>query len=867
MQFRKRGGVFKNPFKKKTGARLLDFFSFKFGGKPLSGLRAFIRQHHFMLGFLLLALVAGAMGGLYDGMNKKLAERPGQVLAAGTWTTKAPMPTPRNGFGTAAVNGKIYAIGGSNSVSSWLAVNEEYDPITNTWTTKAPMPTPRYGMVVVAVNNKIYAIGGAISPGELSNKVEEYDPSLNTWLTKAPMPTARYHAAGSVINNKIYVVGGYKWVYSTENEEYDPVNNSWVSKAPIPVSNFSFHQSGAAANNKMYISFLRTLDDFLPYNYEYDPAVNSWSAKSALPPTSQGNGSLASLNNKIFSFGGVAGPDALNLVYVNKTYLFDPILNTWTAEESMSTSRAGASTAVVNEKIYVIGGSNGSYLSTNEEYSPDAPPARWAGLAMPAARYDNLSNNSANYAYQSPQIVLDTSDNPFVVWQDESPGNLEVLFTRWDGTKWAKMNGTAGYDNISNTSGESRNPVLALDASNRPYVVWDDYSFGSNPEILFTRWDGTKWARMNGIAGYDNISSDSGYSSIGRIFVDSANRPYVMWYQDDIFVTFWDGTKWAKKSNGTAGADNVTNSPGVGSWPRKIMWNAAKDKLYISWFDWADPDSASRMTHWDGTKWAKMDGTAGSDNLNDLVGVQYMLIGPGPTFDLDSSDRPYVLMGEGLSDSWYLLFTRWDGVKWAKMDGSAGYDVLISGATDQIYQPNIILDSANRPYISYYRLWPYAPYNWDVRLSYWNGSQWVNKSTGAPGWEILSTSAACMLNTCKLMLDSTKTKPYFLWTDQVEIYFTRWDGSKWAKMDGSIGTDNVSNNGGAVDQWMYLDGKLSSANLPYVVWGDNVSGNKEIYFSTWIAPDATKPAIFINSPASFSTSTSPISISGTAVDY
>ena len=64
------------------------------------------------------------------------------------WTQKAPMHEARGGLGVAAVNGKIYAIGGSTE-SGYLAplsgivdTNEEYDPAKDTWTFRSPMPSP-----------------------------------------------------------------------------------------------------------------------------------------------------------------------------------------------------------------------------------------------------------------------------------------------------------------------------------------------------------------------------------------------------------------------------------------------------------------------------------------------------------------------------------------------------------------------------------------------------------------------------------------------------------------------------------------------------------------------------------------------------
>jgi len=42
--------------------------------------------------------------------------------------------------------------------------------------------------------------------------------------------------------------------------------------------------------------------------------------------------------------------------------------NPWTTKADMPTNRIGAAASVVNNKIYVIGGQNDSFLFKNEEY-------------------------------------------------------------------------------------------------------------------------------------------------------------------------------------------------------------------------------------------------------------------------------------------------------------------------------------------------------------------------------------------------------------------------------------------------------------------------------------------------------------------
>ena len=117
-----------------------------------------------------------------------------------TWTKKADMSAKRLGVSTAIVNGKIYAIGGTENPKGRqpdiFPPPEVYDPATNTWIELADMQIPRLWLSSSALNGKIYAIGGSLqtefevdNPACVSSVVEEFTPE--GWQPKAVSPQGK----------------------------------------------------------------------------------------------------------------------------------------------------------------------------------------------------------------------------------------------------------------------------------------------------------------------------------------------------------------------------------------------------------------------------------------------------------------------------------------------------------------------------------------------------------------------------------------------------------------------------------------------------------------------------------------------------
>ena len=95
--------------------------------------------------------------------------------AADRWTVRASVPTPRDHLAVAALDGKLYAVGGrrNGNYGQNLGVNEAYDPATDRWQARAEMPTARSGIAAAVLDGRMFVFGGE-APSGTFGEVEAY---------------------------------------------------------------------------------------------------------------------------------------------------------------------------------------------------------------------------------------------------------------------------------------------------------------------------------------------------------------------------------------------------------------------------------------------------------------------------------------------------------------------------------------------------------------------------------------------------------------------------------------------------------------------------------------------------------------------
>ena len=240
--------------------------------------------------------------------------------------------------------------------------------VEDSWTTLESMPTSRSGLGVAVVNGRIYAIGGDGG----SNVTEEYNPITGTWTVKKPMPTGRSRFGISVYENKIYVIGGATTDgFAAANEVYDPLTDTWETKTPLPKGGRA-ELSASAINGKIYVVGGYFFSGYYVSSNAlevYDPETDTWTTTTPMPNAVY-SCSSAVIDNKMYvienSFGNKFG--SLNQIYNTDN-------DSWSYGSSIPIAVTGASVAATTgnfapKKIYVLGGSENSN-SSNQIYTPE----------------------------------------------------------------------------------------------------------------------------------------------------------------------------------------------------------------------------------------------------------------------------------------------------------------------------------------------------------------------------------------------------------------------------------------------------------------------------------------------------------------
>jgi N-acetylneuraminic acid mutarotase len=300
------------------------------------------------------------------------------------WSHGKEMPTPRTEVMAAAINEKIYVIGGadfSEGGAGQLDIVEVYDTETDEWGQSVEsLPAAIDHSAAVEYNGKIYVVGGFLEHKIPTDNLFIYDPSDDNWTTGAPLPSPRGALTAEIINGTLYAIGGLNssQIPVNTNEAYDFESDTWTTKAPMPTARH--HLSSAVVDGKLYALGGRILGNGVPSedldealsnfnnNEMYDPITDTWTIKQPMQDKRSGF-TTSALDGQIYVFGG-QGVDGI----FESVERYTPSRDTWVYIAPLPSERMGLVSVEVNNKIYTIGGQRSGLisLSVNEILNPNS---------------------------------------------------------------------------------------------------------------------------------------------------------------------------------------------------------------------------------------------------------------------------------------------------------------------------------------------------------------------------------------------------------------------------------------------------------------------------------------------------------------
>ncbi|KAM9426027.1 kelch-like protein 33 [Pholidichthys leucotaenia] len=237
---------------------------------------------------------------------------------------------PKFRHGVAVIEGKLYVIGGCHfyTKNDIMKSAYSYDPVEGTWRRLADMHEFRSNFSLVVYEKSLYAIGGDKEINTNIDSVEMYSLSTDSWSFVCPLDQALSGYAATVTNGGIFISGGF-------NSKYECLVSMFLyhpERGTTYLADMSHDRAQhcmEALRGHLYVAGgvcnLRKFYTDQQACEEYDPVDDSWTAFAPLPVPHVGAAS-AVLEEKIYVMGGYCQDDYSESGLVHR---FDPSMQQW----------------------------------------------------------------------------------------------------------------------------------------------------------------------------------------------------------------------------------------------------------------------------------------------------------------------------------------------------------------------------------------------------------------------------------------------------------------------------------------------------------------------------------------------------------
>lgn len=313
---------------------------------------AHVKRFGGMLFVTLAIALTQACGGGGGGGDEggSTVETPPDVAG---WTRLADLPAGVGRFAAVEHGGKIYVLGGYDTSAKVYI----YDIAADLWSEGPNLPRGTDNNGAAVDGDKIYVFGG-----EAARAVQIFDTTSTSWSSGESLPTVRFASVVTQTADGVHLIGGWNYSNTTSasmasHERFDFASQTVAPGLLAPLMQARNCAAVGVIDGDIYVAGgrqpgIRDHDSAPLKSVEvYRSEADGWDVRSEMQ-TARACAGGAVLDGKLYVLGG-----ELPAPKIHKTMeRFDPASNSWESLPDMPYYVTGAGVVAVGTDLYVIGG-------------------------------------------------------------------------------------------------------------------------------------------------------------------------------------------------------------------------------------------------------------------------------------------------------------------------------------------------------------------------------------------------------------------------------------------------------------------------------------------------------------------------------
>ncbi len=350
-----------------------------------------------------------------------------------------------------------------------------------------------------------------------------------------------------------------------------------------------------------------------------------------------------------------------------------------------------------------------------------------------------VSTESEHFS-TSPSLATDEAGNVHIAWEDYTDNvrtgtDYDIFYKRWN----ASISSWTSTEVVSTEStSQSINPSLAVDAAGNVHITWSDYTAyagsGTDTDIFYKHWNAStsSWTTTEVVS---TESTDGSHHT--SIAVDAVGNVHITWEDGtdyagagsdkDIFYKRWD----ASISSWTTTEVVSTESTDYSFFPS--LATDSVGNVHITWEDGTDYAGAGIYSdifykHWNAS--------SSSWTTTEVVSTESTNYSVRPSLAVDSLGNVHITWYDGTDYAGAgtdpdIFYKRWND----SISSWTTTEVISTESTFDSYEPSLGEDSAGNVYIAWEDRTAYAGAGgdrdifykfWNASISTWNTTEVVS---------------------------------------------------------------------------------------------------------------------------------------------